>query len=300
MEFEAFSKQMKVLEYLISNKHRTQKDICDEVGISRRTFFRYIENYRYAGFEILSSENVFSVSIDSPFLNKINNYMYFSEEEIQFIASCIMGNVDDASAMSLKNKLRRVYGIDIEREANAAKVEDNKMAKLTNAINEKKMVVLEKYSSPHSQSESDRLVEPYLIVQSRGEVRCFEISSKMCKTFKIARIKRVKVLDEGWQFKKEHKNYFTDIFGFSGEEEIRIKMRVGYLARRILMEEYGVPKRLFIEDGDKHWIYYCRVCNFQGIARFVLGLASDVEIIGNEDFKAYLRENIRKMSEKFE
>jgi len=273
-------------------------NICDEVGISRRTFFRYIENYRYAGFEINSSNNVFTVSVDSPFINKVNNSVYFSEEELQFISSCIIANENtNAAANSLRNKLRRVYGVDIEREGNVAKVIGNKTEKLLLSIKNKKRVMLEKYSSPHSQTESDRLVEAYRVIPSRGEVRCFEVSSGICKTFKIARIHHVKLLDDAWECQSQHTNYFTDMFGFSGEEEYRVKLRVGFLTRRILMEEYGIAKKIFIEDGEKHWIFYCRVCNYQGIGRFVLGLASDIEVLGNEDFKAYLKEKIEEIQE---
>lgn len=299
MESDVFRKQMKVLELLIANNDKTINVICDEVGITRRTFFRYIENFRSAGFDFNSHDNIYSVGIDSPFLHWLNSSMYLNEDEVQFISSSIKANADNPAAYSLRRKLRRIYGIDADKEAAYAQVEDNKVMKLANAIKEHKMVVLEKYSSPHSQSVSNRLVEPYMIVLGKGEVRCFEVSSKMCKTFKIARVNRVKVLEDKWQYKNEHKNYLTDIFGFSGEHETRIKMRVGYLARQILIEEYGVQKKLFIEDDDKHWIYYCRVCSFQGIGRFVLGLANDIEVLGNEDFKAYLAENIRKMSEKF-
>lgn len=300
MEFETFSKQMKVLECLIGNQHATLMNICDEVGISRRTFFRYIENYRYAGFEINSLNNVFTVSIDSPFINKVCESVFFSEEEIQFISSCILnGEKDNEAAHTLRNKLRRVYGVDIETEGNAAKVVENKMQKLLTAIEFKKKAVLIGYSSPHSQTESDRLVEPFRVIPARGEVRCYEISSGICKTFKIARIHRVKVLDESWENRDKHTSYFTDMFGFSGEEEFRVKLRVGFLARRILMEEYGVPKKLFIEDGEKHWIYYCRVCSFLGIGRFVLGLASDIEVLENEDFLSYLDEKVKEISIKY-
>lgn len=300
MEFETFSKQMKVLECLIGNQHATLMNICDEVGISRRTFFRYIENFRYAGFEINSLNNVFTVSIDSPFINKVCESVFFSEEEIQFISSCILnGEKDNEAAHTLRNKLRRVYGVDIETEGNAAKVVENKMQKLLTAIEFKKKAVLIGYSSPHSQTESDRLVEPFRVIPARGEVRCYELSSGICKTFKIARIHRVKVLDESWEYRDKHTNYFTDMFGFSSEEEFRVKLRVGFLVRRILMEEYGVPKKLFIEDGEKHWIYYCRVCSFLGIGRFVLGLASDIEVLENEDFLSYLDEKVKEISIKY-
>lgn len=294
---DIFTKQIKVLESLIGNRHKTLTDICDEVGISRRTFFRYIENFREAGFEILSSNNVFSVSFDSPFIERINNAMTFNEEELMFIASCVADNKNtNAVAHSLGNKLRRSYGIDIDSAEKNATVEFNKMEKLNNAIEHKKKVVLERYFSPHSQSCSDRIVEPYRLIPTRGEVRCYETASGTCKTFKIARTNKVIVLNEPWEHRKEHNRYYIDMFGFSGEEEIKLKLKVGYLAHRILMEEYGIRGDYFHKEDENHWIFYCHVCSFQGIGRFVLGLFNDIEVLENEDFKTYLKEKIEEMS----
>jgi len=295
-----FAKQLLVLEMLLSNQDKTLTEICDEVEISRRTFFRYIETFRDAGFEILSHNQIFSVGIDSTFIQRLGDTIFFSQEEMQFICSCIMENKKSSyAAHSLKNKLRRTYGIDVEAESLMEQVEENKVAKLADAISRKKMVVLEKYFSPNSQTRTDRLVEPYRIMPQRGEVRCFEVESKKCKTFKVARINKVNILNDDWKFKSEHTHYATDIFGFSGEKEMTVKLRLGFLARRLLMEEYGVTTNYFYQEDEKHWIYSCHVCNFQGIGRFVLGLANDIDVIENEDFKQYLCEKIDEMSKKF-
>ena len=301
MESEIFSKQMAVLELLLADRDYSVAEICDRAVVSRRTFFRYLENYRAAGFEVVSHNNCFSVSIDSPFVSKLMSSMLFSEEEIGFICSAIKAcGPDDQSALSLKRKFRRVYGINFDLVEKETSVASNKIAKLEEAINRRKVVVLGKYSSPHSQTETDRIVEPFYLLPARGEVRCYEPSSGICKTFKLSRIQRVRILeDQNWEHREQHHRYYTDIFGFSGETETRIKLRVGYLARQILMEEYGVPERLFYKDDDRHWTYYCNVCNFGGIGRFVMGLSNDIEVLDCEDFLAYLRQTLVEATKKF-
>lgn len=299
MERYTFQKQIKVLECLISNRYKTLADICDEVGVSRRTFFRYIDDFREAGFEVLSRNNVFSISYESSFISILNESVSFSENELMFIASCVQDNKNsNAVAHALGNKLRRAYGIDLEAAEQKTSVELSKVERLSNAIEQKKKVVLEKYFSPHSQTCSDRLVEPYRLVLTRGEVRCYELSSGICKNFKIARIGKVRISGESWEHRDEHRRYYTDLFGFSGEDEIKIKLKVGYLAHRILVEEYGIRDDYFYEEDDSHWIFYCRVCSFQGIGRFVMGLFSDVEVLENEEFKEYLRKKIKEINEK--
>ena len=39
---------------------------------------------------------------------------------------------------------------------------------------------------------------------------------------------------------------------------------------------------------DTHWVLDTMVCNYAGIARFVIGLIEDIEIIDSPDFIAYL------------
>jgi len=64
---------------------------------------------------------------------------------------------------------------------------------LTTAINNRRVVCLHRYSSPHSHSFSDRVVEPFLFLNDHQDVRCYEFASGMNKTFKLARIGKVEI-----------------------------------------------------------------------------------------------------------
>jgi hypothetical protein len=106
------------------------------------------------------------------------------------------------------------------------------------------------------------------------------------------------MLDEKWEFGNKHITYYTDIFGFSGEKQHRVKLVLGRLAMRILMEEFGVEEHRFIIQDDSHWLIALQVCSYQGVGRFVMGLIRDIDIIDSPDFVAYLRGDLDILTEK--
>ena len=121
----------------------------------------------------------------------------------------------------------------------------------------------------------------------------------MCKTFNIGRIQgEVEILDEAWKYTTQHIFYYTDIFGFSSEHPVRVKLVMGRLASRVLMEEYMIEENQFVIIDDHHWMIALKVCGFKGIGRFVLGLLNDIEVVDSPEFMAYLRENLQLLTEK--
>ena len=166
---------------------------------------------------------------------------------------------------------------------------------LYNAMKWKKMAILYNYSSSNSDTRRSRVVEPFTFLNDNKEVRCYEINSKMNKTFKISRIERAEVLDDAWANEHKHRNHYTDIFMFSGDTQHHVVLHLDRLAYNIITEEY--PKSIdFIEQiGDSNWQLSMDVCSFKGIGRFVLGLSNHITAIENDDFKEYLRQQMESI-----
>jgi predicted DNA-binding transcriptional regulator YafY len=172
------------------------------------------------------------------------------------------------------------------------------VSSIYDAIKQKRTVVLEGYSSANSNTLSNRLVEPFLFLNGNQEVRCFEISSKMNKTFKLSRVQDVKILDLFWQYEKYHREMLTDIFMFSSESQQLVKLRLGRLSASLLREEYPQSERYIEPDDNDHWLVELPVSSFKGIGRFVLGLMEDIDVLENDDFKDYLRQKIQTMKQR--
>ena len=117
----------------------------------------------------------------------------------------------------------------------------------------------------------------------------------MNKTFKIARINDVKILTEQWKNEDKHRQMYTDVFMFSGEEQMPVKLRLGTLACQMMKEEYPRTAKWMTRDEQNHWLIEMNVCSYAGIGRFVLGLYDDIEILGDEAFIQYISKKIEEM-----
>lgn len=131
---------------------------------------------------------------------------------------------------------------------------------------------------------------------AKTDVRAFEIKSKQNKTFKIARIGRVEVVDAPWFNTDRHREVFTDMFMFSGEEQLRVKLRLSLLAHNLMLEEYPRSAPMLSREDDNHWIFEATLVNYVGISRFILGLFDEITILGDEGLRAYVRRKIADMS----
>ena len=105
----------------------------------------------------------------------------------------------------------------------------------------------------------------------------------------------MEILDVPWAFEDRHKEIYTDIFMFSGETRHRIDLRLGQLSHNLLIEEYPQSEDCISSDGEDKWLFSADVVSFLGIGRFVIGLYDDIEILGCEEFKEYVRKKIEGM-----
>ena len=138
-------------------------------------------------------------------------------------------------------------------------------------------------------------MEPFALLNNDQEVRCYEYASKCNKTFKLSRIGRVEVYEETWTCEAEHRPFFTDIFGFCAEELHSVSLIMGQLSYHLLTEEYPQSVSFITSIDDYHWRLQALVASYIGVGRFVIGLYDDIEVEGDEGFKAYLHTRIQKL-----
>ena len=201
---------------------------------------------------------------------------------------------ENALAQRVRYKLNRFYDFHIldnpalrERVAHCVSV-------LYDAIKRKRVVKIMDYASPHSDTVSDRVVEPFLLLNDNNDVRCYELSSGQNKTFKLSRMRDVVLLDLSWSCESKHKWVFTDIFMFSGEERLPVAVRLDRLAYQVFVEEYPRAAHAVTQEDAAHYVLRTEVVSYRGIGRFVLGLYDHVEVLGDEGFQAYVRETLRR------
>lgn len=301
MNLNIFARQLQLVEALTGNYRLTVDDICRQLDISPRTFYRYLRLLRDNGFYIDLHDGCYTISLDSPFFDSLSNKLRPRPAEIETLCRLIeQAPANDAAIARLRRRMQALYGVTFSTETTTERTRQHDLAHtLRKAIQQQRQAILRNYESPHSHTCTDRLVEPFKMLDGSQAVRCYELASRQCKTFKIARIGgNVDILPQAWQHKREHMHYYTDLFGFSGEHIHHITLRLSPLAAHILSEEYGLKDTQFTTDSDgQHRLITLRICQYQGLARFVMGLLPDVQIVKGTEFLAYLRQQLRRANE---
>lgn len=295
MRHDKLERELDLLLLLTENRHYDVETLCQRLAISRRMFYYYLESFRDWGFIVEKSGRCYSIDRESPYLKRLFETINFTEEEALTLLS-ILNKVGEENALAqrVRYKLNCFYDFHIldnpalrERVAHCVSV-------LYDAIKRKRVVKIMDYASPHSDTVSDRVVEPFLLLNDNNDVRCYELSSGENKTFKLSRMRDVIMLDLSWSHEARHKQVFTDIFMFSGEERFPVAVRLDRLAYQVFVEEYPRATHAVTPEDSAHYVLRTEVVSYRGIGRFVLGLYDHVEVLGDEGFQAYVRETLRR------
>ncbi|MBQ7421014.1 MAG: WYL domain-containing protein [Prevotella sp.] len=299
MRHDKLGKELELVLLLADTEDYSVDEICERVMLSRRNFYYYLHFLRDSGFIVFKRNNSYHVDQRSPFLNRLLHLLQFTEDEAVTVRRLLdMAGDTNPIVNSLRYKLDRFYDFSILNDPDMRKKAAKKVNTLYEAIKWKQVVKLVGYSSPHSQTVTDRFVEPFLFMNNNNDIRCYEVLSHSCKTFRISRMQDVELIDLKWSHEQDHVRMFTDIFMFSGTEHLPVRVRMGQLARNVFVEEYPAGQKYLASDDETHWILELEVCDYRGIGRFVLGLFEDIEVLGDARFYQYISEKVVKMQMK--
>lgn len=297
MRHDKLQRELNLLLLLTENQSLTVDQICRKQDLSRRNLYYYLEFFRDSGFIVSKHGSSYSIDRDSPFFKHLFETINFTEDEALTLLN-ILDKVDDRNALTerIRKKLDRFYDLNILSDPDVKIQAAHHVSVIYEAIKSQRLIKIKGYSSPHSKTTTDRVVEPFLFLNNNNEIRAYELSSGSNKTFKISRMQDIEVLDLNWENASKHKQVFTDVFLFSGEETHPVELDLDQLAYHLLMEEIPQASQYITPGADEqHWHLKMEVVSYLGIGRFVLGLYQHVTVLGDDAFKAYLREEIQKM-----
>ena len=80
----------------------------------------------------------------------------------------------------------------------------------------------------------------------------------------------------------------------TGQNRHRVRLRLGLRAHNLLIEEYPLAEKYIAKADDEHWHLDTEVANYAGIARFVIGLKEDIDIIDTPELEAYIANYVAK------
>ena len=186
----------------------------------------------------------------------------------------------------LKSEVRR------RRLADLSYLDNEIKAKLSSAMERKKMVVLKAYRPSDSEDLQDRTVEPFFLSPDDSYVTAFEPFSGRNRNFFLSRIGGVEIQAAAWKFEDRHTVRKLDIFHAGGDEEMDFTLEMDSLAHNILIEEYeGASQHEMEYNGETGmWTLNTRILDVTGAGRFYMSLPGHCRIVNGEAVKAWVRE----------
>lgn len=293
MRHDHLKRELDLMLLLAQNRAYDVDRLCTEVGISRRSFYYFIDFFKLAGFKVEKHGRYYSIDRSSKFFERLFDIIQFTEDEALLMRQLIENAGTAAPRLkSLHQKLDRFYDFKILEDEKLQRKTTAIRTRLYEAIKRRQKVRIVGYSSPSSHSVKDRVVEPFLFLNNNRDVRCYEDSSGVNKTFRLSRMEDVEMLDQEWEHEQHHRQAYTDLFSFSGEVTMHVTMTMGQLSHNVMLEEYPESAASFVQQEDGRWYFAVDVCSYLGIGRFVLGLYDDIEIIGDDGFRNYIANKI--------
>lgn len=294
-------RMLRIIQLLVGNTNHSLDELADKFGLSRRTMFRYLDTLKGAGFVIKRiDEGVYKiVSYDKEYTD-LSQLVYFSEEEA-IIVSHLIENLSSSNAMKagLKQKLAAVYDSTSIGDYIQNKGRSHEIELLARAIKEKKQVKLIGYSSAVSNTTKDYIVEPYTFTRDYVDIWACDTASGHNKLFKISRIGGVELLGD-WAMEDRHGLRSIDSFRMSGDGKPieHVKLKLTLRAKNLLVEEYPVTEQE-VYQVKRNWFWEGDINAFEGIGRFVIGLAREINIVKGALLKMWVLKEGAYVQRKF-
>ncbi|MDI3537170.1 MAG: hypothetical protein PWP07_1820 [Epulopiscium sp.] len=303
MAQERLLKLLHLMELLLYNDRfkRNTGQLAERLEVSCRTVQRMIATLELSGFVIdRLGRGIYSLRSDEGPLKNLSQVMYFTEEEAVILARLIASLRGD---LPLKNnlyeKIQRYFSFPRRADLLIAPEFGKNLSTLQQAVDQRKCVILHDYRSSSSNLVSDRHVEPFQFTINFHSVMCFDRKDSICKTFALARIGWVEVLGENWKFEDHHKPIITDVFRNSSDTPVgKVVLKLNTRAYNLLIEEYPLAEK-HITGTPPEVIFAAEVSRYEGPARFVMGLAEDIEVMGDDGFIEFLKGRLGKIYKKF-
>ena len=293
MDQPKIERLLRLMKMLTANNRYTIEDLADNLEMSPRTVYRYIDTFREAGFVVKKSGNFIKLDKQSPYFKDISQLVHFTDEEAHILKSAIE-SIDENNVIkqNLKSKLYSVYDYKILAECVTKGSNAKNVNSIVEAMENRKQIVLKNYKSANSGHISDRVIEPYEFTTNYIQVWGYEVGSGENKIYKISRIGEVEILENDWENESKHKTAYMDIFRYSSFNQYPVKLQLGLRAASLLIEEYPLSEKYLTKISETQYILETNVASFEGVGRFVLGLLDDIEVLHSPEFKEFLEKRI--------
>ena len=280
---------------------RTKEECINFLDIKDSAFYNYCKLLKDSDFNLVQKDGKYRIEFTEDNSHILSRLLHFSEEEC-----CLLSNVIDdldeniGGANNLKKKLVSFLNQDNAIEAYIQKEKTAIVHAIRKAQQARKQILLIDYSSGNSQTVRSRMVEPFEFKDDFSMVWAFDTGLKQNRQFKVCRIGNVSETPFAWEHAHAHRSLPVDLFRNTGELDKQIEFRLNLRAKNLLTEEYPLSTRYITEIGPNQYLFKALVAKYEGPGRFVLGIMEDIELVGDEGFREFLKIKLNKCKSFFD
>ena len=327
MEQPKIHRELRLIILLSGPRQYTIQELAEELNISQRSIYRYLETFGKAGIDIVKVDDYkYRIRRLAPGVEDLSNVVYFSPEEA-FIVNSLIDSLDPTNALKadLMKKLAAIYDETSMATLSDKPVSASKIQTLVGAIRDKKVVKIVGYVSSHSGKTKDYLVEPFEMTSNYRGVWAYDLEDGKNKRFIVVRMEDVVKTGENWTMAHAHHATPMDAFRIHGDKEYHVVLRMNNVAKNLMLEEYPLTaKDISPQDGhflcedmvemrqmiltthdmedeeEEYWIYDGMVRGLDGIGRFVLSLEDNIEVMEGDELIEFLLQHANQIKETYE
>jgi predicted DNA-binding transcriptional regulator YafY len=276
-----------LINLLKTDPPKSMRHISEVLNSTERTLYRYLNLLEELGFQLLRDEQnrIYIPTIQG------SNEVSFSRDEIVFLKKLLQSTgknvkIKDAILGKLLVHSDVQIGTKLALNAHLGKIVET----ISQGLDSKRQVILKKYHSFNSNSISDRTVEPVAFTENYSSLVAFEISTNQNKIYNIDRITAVEVTRHPFRNGKHHRVEDIDAFGFSRkDDEFTVELHLSMRAALLLKEEYPMSaEHIRLLESKGYYSFKAQVFDLRPVARFILGLSQEVNIIEGKELVDYL------------
>jgi proteasome accessory factor C len=286
---------LRLILFLSSSYPKTKEECITFMEIKSSAFYCYCNLLRDTGFDLQQEGGKYRIEYREKNQHILSDLLHFNEEEA-YLLSCCIDDLGEKSgcAFKLKQKLVSFLNQDKAIESYIHKEKTVMVQSLRNAMQTKKQILLLNYSSGNSQTVRNRMVEPFEFKDDFNLVWAYDTGLKMNRQFKICRIGDISETPFHWEYERMHRSLPVDIFRNTGELNKQVEFRLNLRAKNLLTEEYPLSAKCITQKSANQFVFKTLVAKYEGPGRFVLGIAEDIQLIGDEGFRDFLKLKIKK------
>ncbi len=291
---------VRILLMLLGAPYRyTRRQVHEKLGIvakNSKVFDRCKEAIEGAGITVDRNDKHRYAVIPKTGFKELIHLSPLSDEDKVSLKSALQ-TFGLAKSHSLYNKIETLLDFQSLGLEALRRPEIEKIDAIEGARRNKQRVKLIRYRSKTSNTELDRLVEPFDLQTEIGTLLAYDVDKMRTAHFKLARMERVEVLDDPWMYEMQHQHHPSDLFEIVDVRKVNVNLRLRVAAYSDLIEKHP-QARSYIRPANEEGIFDLQAPvnhKFIGLLPFLLANWRNVTILGPAELRERVKEEVREM-----